>query len=250
MINRHYDNFNIAGFTYYDGVDVFDKLSIGTELRLVPEPENRFDESAVALYYNEFKLGYIPKNKNSQISKFLNLGYADLFEVKVQQISRSANPEQQISVVVKIKNKEVAAPATQPEIAPEAAPEIKPVRRRRSRVAQTDDAAQTAPAQVAEPKRRRGRRSVQAAVQTETAQAQVAAPPTDAPTKRGRGRKAAAKPATAQAPQEKKKRGRKPRLAVATTVSVTPAVQIVPTVAPAVQVAPTVPTPPAETPQG
>jgi hypothetical protein len=51
MNDRHFSNFNIAGFTYYDGVDVFYDLKIGTELQLKVEPSNRLDAYAVAIYY-------------------------------------------------------------------------------------------------------------------------------------------------------------------------------------------------------
>ena len=111
MLDRHYDNFNIAGFTYYDGVDVFGELKIGTELQFVPEPENKFDESAVALYYKDYKLGYVPKCKNCELSKFLNYGHADLFEIKINRVSPSDHPEQQVSVVVKITDKRKAEKA-------------------------------------------------------------------------------------------------------------------------------------------
>ena len=212
MINRHYDNFNIAGFTYYDGVDVFDKLSIGTELRLVPEPENKFDEAAVALYYNEFKLGYIPKNKNSYISKFLNLGHVNLFEVKINQISSSDNPEQQISVVVRIRDKQEIKQESKPEIQPE----IKPVRKRRTRVAKKTVTASATEVteQPAEPKKRRGRQAVKAAVPAETAQ--VAAEP-----KKRRGRQPAKAAVTAEpaqvATEPKRRRGRQPKVVSAET---------------------------------
>jgi hypothetical protein len=111
MLDRHYDNFNIAGFTYYDGVDVFNELKIGSELHFVVEPENKFDESAVAIYFRESKLGYVPQNKNKYISKFLYFGHVDLFEVKINKISPIDHPEQQVSVVVKIKSKEEIAKA-------------------------------------------------------------------------------------------------------------------------------------------
>ncbi len=34
MDNRHLINFCIAGFSFYNGVDVFEELKIGTELQL------------------------------------------------------------------------------------------------------------------------------------------------------------------------------------------------------------------------
>jgi hypothetical protein len=50
MKNKHFDHFHIAGFTYYDGVLAFNALQIGTQLLLKPEPDNRYDENAVAKY--------------------------------------------------------------------------------------------------------------------------------------------------------------------------------------------------------
>ena len=103
MNDRHLSTFHIAGFTYYDGIDVFKNLKIGKELSLKAEPENRFDPNAVAIYYQENKLGFVPTGENELIRKFLNLGYTDLFEVKINQVSPDAYPEKQIRVVVRIR---------------------------------------------------------------------------------------------------------------------------------------------------
>jgi len=104
FLERHFDNFNIAGFTYHSGVDVFNELKIGTELILKAEPNNRNDIYAVAIYYENHKLGYIPRSNNKFISKFLNFGHIDLFDIKINRISPEEHPEQQIGVVVKIKD--------------------------------------------------------------------------------------------------------------------------------------------------
>jgi hypothetical protein len=106
MNDRHFANFHIAGFTYYNGVDVFENLKIGAELMLKAEPENRFDPNAVAIYYQEEKLGFVPRKENPMLHKFLNLGYSDIFEVKISQVLPEAHPEQQIRVVVRIKERE------------------------------------------------------------------------------------------------------------------------------------------------
>ena len=105
MNDRHFANFHIAGFTYYSGVDVFENLKIGRELQLKAEAENPFDPNAVAIYYQDEQLGYVPREENALIRKFLNLGYADLFEVKISQIVPEAHPEKQIRVVVRIAAK-------------------------------------------------------------------------------------------------------------------------------------------------
>ncbi len=103
-MDMHFDNFHIAGFTYYDGIDVFNKLEIGTELSLKAEPNNKYDIYAVALYYKNYKLGYIPHGNNKYVSKFLNLGHTNLFEAKINRISPDEHPEHQIGVVLKIRN--------------------------------------------------------------------------------------------------------------------------------------------------
>ncbi|HOT13998.1 MAG TPA: HIRAN domain-containing protein [Bacteroidales bacterium] len=103
MERRHLTHFNIAGFTYYDGPIVFNELKIGTELRLVAEPDNRYDPKAVALYFGEHKLGFVPRGENSPISKLLEQGYAEIFETRIQRINATDHPENQVGVVVYLK---------------------------------------------------------------------------------------------------------------------------------------------------
>jgi hypothetical protein len=61
---RHYINFDIAGFSYWEECLVFNELKIGTELTFMREEDNKFDSYAVAIYYGESKLGFIPRNTN------------------------------------------------------------------------------------------------------------------------------------------------------------------------------------------
>lgn len=103
MKTRHFINFHISGFTYYDGAEVFNQLEVGTKLNLKFEPENKFDNYAVAIYFKDRKLGFIPRIMNKEISKFLELGYDSIFETTINQISTMLNPEAQIGVIVKLK---------------------------------------------------------------------------------------------------------------------------------------------------
>jgi hypothetical protein len=219
MLDRHYDNFNIAGFTYYDGVDVFDELKIGTELQFVPEPENKFDESAVALYYKEYKLGYVPKGKNCELGKFLKCGHTDLFEIKINRISSAEHPEQQVSVVVKIKDRLKAekanvtlekAPEKAVEKAPEKAVKKAPEKAIESAVAKAAEsvvkkpvakAAMTDAVTEVRVKKPRGRAAAMAkaraaaAATATVAAATTASPqaPAEVPVKKTRGRKLGSK---------------------------------------------------------
>ena len=62
-----------------------------------------FDPYAVAVYYGESKLGFIPRTTNHEISKFIELGHTDLFETRVNRIAPDAHPENQVGVIVYIK---------------------------------------------------------------------------------------------------------------------------------------------------
>ncbi len=56
-------NCNIAGFTYGEGCIVMEELKVGTELTLDRDKYNKFDPLAIAVYYKNSKLGYIPQKR-------------------------------------------------------------------------------------------------------------------------------------------------------------------------------------------
>lgn len=101
--SRNICDFHLAGFAYYDGLDVIDELVLGKEVQLKVETDNPYDPEAVAIYYKKKKLGYIPKDKNSLISKMLYFGH-DIFEARIQYKNEESHPERQFRVVVKIKD--------------------------------------------------------------------------------------------------------------------------------------------------
>ena len=98
--DRHFSNFFIAGFTYWEGCMAIADLKVGSQLQLVRERENRFDPHAVAIYYEDYKLGFIPRGENELIAKFLDLGYSEIFDLRVQRIALDAHPEKQVGVVL------------------------------------------------------------------------------------------------------------------------------------------------------
>jgi len=105
MVSQFYAAFHIAGFTYWDGLDVFDELKIGTQLQLEVEPTNNYDPNAVKILYKDTMIGYIPRDQNKEISKFLQLGHTDLFNIRINKIDPEEHPERQITVTVKINKK-------------------------------------------------------------------------------------------------------------------------------------------------
>jgi len=95
---------HIAGFTYYDGLDVIDELKLGTSVTLKSEPDNPYDPNAVAIYFKETKLGYVPQAKNICISNLLYFGYGDIVDAKISQHQPEAHMENQFRVVIKLKD--------------------------------------------------------------------------------------------------------------------------------------------------
>lgn len=100
----HLDNFHIAGFAYWDGCEAFEHLKIGTKLDLVREADNQFDPYAVAIYYGDYKLGFIPRGSNHDISKYLDMGLGDIYEVRITRLTPDVHPENQVEVILNIKN--------------------------------------------------------------------------------------------------------------------------------------------------
>jgi len=107
-MREHLTHFDIAGFTYYEGVLAFNELKIGVQLQLKLDEENKYDARAVAIYYNEFKLGFVPRSENRIIYKFLKLEM-NCFEIRIQRVDEKESPEHQIGVVIHIVKPEKEA---------------------------------------------------------------------------------------------------------------------------------------------
>lgn len=103
---------NLAGRQYHDADEVWDKLKVGTVLQLVRDKDNKYDPCAVAVVYNDeekkedFCIGYIPRRENKDLSAFLEMGWTDVFECRINQIKEDAHPERQMYLTIKIKKRE------------------------------------------------------------------------------------------------------------------------------------------------
>lgn len=105
MKREHFDHFFIAGFAYYEGVLAFEQLKIGSLLSMKLEADNRHDKRAIEIYFDAFKLGYVPRSNNKAVYAILKSG-CDILEARVQTKSPDMPPEQQIQVVLFSKVRE------------------------------------------------------------------------------------------------------------------------------------------------
>jgi hypothetical protein len=102
--SRHLLDFHVAGFAYYDGLAIAQQLKIGQTVQLIAEPDNPYDPQAIAIYYHNTKIGYVPKDHNDLLSRLLYFGYQTIFEAHIQMIDWQQHPERQLRVVVQIKD--------------------------------------------------------------------------------------------------------------------------------------------------
>jgi hypothetical protein len=103
--SRYFADFHLAGFTYHDGLDVIENLKPGAEVELRSEPDNPHDPDAVAIYFDEKRIGYVPRVENSIISKLLYFGHVDIFEARVSTVASDQHPEKQFRVLVQLKDR-------------------------------------------------------------------------------------------------------------------------------------------------
>src|ERR1700740_484366 len=60
-----------SGYQYHNGSNLEHLFTQGTEFSLKHEPENPFDENAVALYYNNSRIGFIPPDTSVEVANRL-----------------------------------------------------------------------------------------------------------------------------------------------------------------------------------
>jgi hypothetical protein len=112
---KFYMDCHLAGRKFHDADEVWDKLKVGTVLRLERELDNRYDPEAVAVIYDDkemddsFRIGYIPRVDNETIAGILEMGWTDMFECRISKINPDAHPEYQVHLTIKIVRRNVEA---------------------------------------------------------------------------------------------------------------------------------------------
>lgn len=102
--SKHLDTFFVAGFQHYDGALALDRIKVGSQVELVPEPDNPYDCNAIELRFDDVKLGYVPAGKNEMIALMAFYGHADAFEARVLQVDPSVDPWEQVRVGIYVKD--------------------------------------------------------------------------------------------------------------------------------------------------
>ena len=64
----------VAGTSFRKLNEVEPNLNTEVKLDVKREKDNKYDEFAIALYFNKTKVGYIPRDKNEVIARLLDAG--------------------------------------------------------------------------------------------------------------------------------------------------------------------------------
>lgn len=64
----------VAGTMYYEPHEFEPLVKKDLQLKMVREPDNKYDKFAVALFLEGGKIGYLPKSKNEVIARLMDAG--------------------------------------------------------------------------------------------------------------------------------------------------------------------------------
>lgn len=90
----------VAGWGWHDGDSIWTMLKPGKKLRLVREASNKHDKLAVALYFSNTKIGYIPKKDNAKIAELIDNGKGHQLQARI--VSAKMDGESEVTVTFNI----------------------------------------------------------------------------------------------------------------------------------------------------
>ena len=88
----------VAGFQYYRGNAIWPFLRVGEKLSLVRESLNDHDRDAVAVYFRNDKLGFVPQSENRTIAQMLDRG--ESLEATISRVLNESDPWERIRISI------------------------------------------------------------------------------------------------------------------------------------------------------
>jgi len=95
----------VAGFQYYKGERISHLLKEGTNIQLKREPENKYDSNAIALYCNDVKIGFVPRDDNYTMALLLDQNAP--LSAQITNVDLQAGPWERVWVEVVMGEKEI-----------------------------------------------------------------------------------------------------------------------------------------------
>jgi hypothetical protein len=89
----------VRGFRYYEGPKIINKINKSGLLEMVREPENKYDKNAIALHFDNQKIGFIPMESNEVLSVLLDTKLLHL-QAEITHIEPNASDWESIYVAI------------------------------------------------------------------------------------------------------------------------------------------------------
>lgn len=105
IYSRHITDFNVAGMRYWDGALVLDELKVGANLTMIVEENNPHDPDAVAIYWKDTKIGYVPRDLNWLPALLLRFGHRDVLECRILKVNKEADTWKQLQAGIYVTDK-------------------------------------------------------------------------------------------------------------------------------------------------
>ena len=102
--------FFVAGFRHYKGMEILLYMEDNDLLELRREPQNEHDDCAIALYWQQEKIGYIPAELNEMLAKLLDAQALPLLGM-ITHLNREVKPwENVVAAVYFLQDESVEIP--------------------------------------------------------------------------------------------------------------------------------------------
>ena len=103
--------FFVAGFRHYAGMQLLPEMEVNDFLELRREPENAYDEFAIGLYWQQEKIGFIPAEENEMLARLLDAQALPLLAV-ITHLNREVKPwENVVAAVYFLQEEQISIPA-------------------------------------------------------------------------------------------------------------------------------------------
>jgi hypothetical protein len=91
----------LAGFQFYAGKALWDRMKLGDALTLVREPDNAHDPRAVRVEWQGHKLGYVPRKENEAVARQMDRGTR--LEARIVRLQKHRDPWKRIEFEVFVR---------------------------------------------------------------------------------------------------------------------------------------------------
>src|SRR5690625_7455888 len=99
--SRHLVDFHVAGFAYYDGLDMIEEVTLGKNVDLISESDNPYDPEAISIFNKDRKISHVPKYMNQLLSHLLYFKNEDILYAIILNINKEKDSKKHFTSVFK-----------------------------------------------------------------------------------------------------------------------------------------------------